>query len=146
MKDGMGWDDDFTRRAGIPQYPCLIDQKHITGELYEFINVPMVVWIDEKGRVVRPAEPAGVAEDIVRAMDPNTFQIPKQATDAGKRLRRVYIDAIATGSQKATAVSSCFLKRRRAGELSDPTTRTCSRWPTFASASTCSRRAIARKR
>ena len=77
MKDGMGWDDDFTSRAGIPQYPCLIDQKHITGELYEFINVPMAVWIDEKGRVVRPAEPAGVAEDIVRAMDPKTYQIPK---------------------------------------------------------------------
>ena len=47
----MGWDDDFTSRAGVPQYPCLIDQKHIVGELYEFINVPMVVWIDEKGRV-----------------------------------------------------------------------------------------------
>ena len=43
---------------------------------------------------MRPAEPAGVAEDIVRAMDPKTFQIPKQATDAGKRLRRAYIDAI----------------------------------------------------
>ena len=90
----MGWNDDFTNRAGIPRYPCLIDQKHITGELYEFINVPMVVWIDEKGHIVRPAEPAGVAEAIVRAMDPKTFQIPKQATDAGKRLRRAYVDAI----------------------------------------------------
>ena len=81
MKDGMGWDDGFTSRAGVPQYPCLIDQKHIVGELYEFINVPMVVWIDEKGCVVRPAEPAGVAEDIVRAMDPKTYQVPKKATD-----------------------------------------------------------------
>lgn len=39
LKDGMGWDDGFTSRAGIPQYPCLIAQKHILGELYEFINV-----------------------------------------------------------------------------------------------------------
>ena len=26
--------------------------------LFQFINVPMGVWIDERGRVVRPAEPA----------------------------------------------------------------------------------------
>jgi hypothetical protein len=93
LQDIMGWDDGFTSRAGVPQYPCLIDQKHITGELYEFINVPMNVWIDEKGRVVRPAEPSGVA-DIVRSIDPKTFQIPKEATDEGKRLRRSYVDAI----------------------------------------------------
>jgi len=119
MKDGMGWDDDFTSRAGIPQYPCLIDQKHITGELYEFINVPMVVWIDEKGRVVRPAEPAGVAEDIVRAMDPKTFQIPKQATDAGKQLRRAYIDAIrdwvAKGARSEFVLSEAEARRRAVG-------------------------------
>jgi tetratricopeptide (TPR) repeat protein len=119
MKDGMGWDDDFTSRAGIPQYPCLIDQKHITGELYEFINVPMVVWIDEKGRVVRPAEPAGVAEDIVRAMDPNTFQIAKQATDAAKRLRRKYIDAIrdwvAKGARSEFALAPDEARRRAVG-------------------------------
>ena len=119
MKDGMGWDDDFTSRAGIPQYPCLIDQKHITGELYEFINVPMVVWIDEKRRVVRPAEPAGVAENIVRAMDPKTFQIPKQATDAGKRLRRAYIDAIrdwvAIGERSAFVLSQEEARHRAVG-------------------------------
>jgi len=89
----MGWDDGFTARAGVPQYPCLIDQKHIVAELYEFINVPMVVWIDEKGRVVRPAEPAGVS-DSIRAMDPKTFQIPPEVIDQGKQLRRSYVDAI----------------------------------------------------
>jgi hypothetical protein len=119
MKDGMGWDDDLTSRAGMPQYPCLIDQKHITGELYEFINVPMMVWIDEKGRVVRPAEPAGVAEEIVRAMDPKTFQIPKQATDAGKRLRRAYIDAIrdwvAKGERSEFVLSEEEARRRAVG-------------------------------
>jgi hypothetical protein len=115
----MGWDDDFTSRAGIPQYPCLIDQKHITGELYDFINVPMVVWIDETGRVARPAEPAGVAEDIVRAMDPKTFQIPKHATDAGKRLRRAYVDAIrdwvAKGDRSEFVLSEEEARRRSVG-------------------------------
>jgi hypothetical protein len=119
LKDGMGWDDDFTSRAGIPQYPCLIDQKHITAELYEFINVPMAVWIDENGRVVRPTEPAGVAEDIVRAMDPKTYHIPKHATDAGKRLRRAYIDAIrdwvGKGDRSEFVLSNDKARRRAVG-------------------------------
>ena len=29
--------------------------------MFQFINVPMGVWIDENGRVVRPAEPAWAA-------------------------------------------------------------------------------------
>ena len=93
LQDIMGWDDAFMSHAGAPQYPCLIDQKHIVGELYDFINVPMVVWIDEKGRIVRPAEPAGVS-DSIRAMDPATFKIPDAVIAQGKRERRAYVDAI----------------------------------------------------
>jgi tetratricopeptide (TPR) repeat protein len=118
LKDIMGWDDGFTNRAGIPQYPCLIDQKHIVGELYEFINVPMVVWIDEQGRVVRPAEPAGVSDGI-RAMDPKTFQIPKEVIDEGKRLRRSYVDAIrdwvAKGDRSEFVLAPEEARRRAAG-------------------------------
>jgi tetratricopeptide (TPR) repeat protein len=118
LKDIMGWDDGFTNRAGIPQYPCLIDQKHIVGELYEFINVPMVVWIDEQGRVVRPAEPAGVSDGI-RAMDPKTFQIPKEVIDEGKRLRRSYVDAIrdwvANGDRSEFVLAPEEARRRAAG-------------------------------
>ena len=32
--------------------------QHGISSAYQFINVPMGVWIDEKGLVVRPAEPA----------------------------------------------------------------------------------------
>lgn len=32
--------------------------KHSVSSAYQFINVPMGVWVDERGRVVRPAEPA----------------------------------------------------------------------------------------
>jgi hypothetical protein len=35
-----------------------VDVKHTISSLFQFINVPMGVWIDEQGRVVRPAEPA----------------------------------------------------------------------------------------
>jgi hypothetical protein len=39
-------------------YTTLIDAKHAVSSAYQFINVPMGIWIDERGRVVRPAEPA----------------------------------------------------------------------------------------
>ena len=32
--------------------------QHTVSSTFQFINVPMGVWIDERGRVVRPAEPA----------------------------------------------------------------------------------------
>ena len=93
LKDIMGWDDRLLARAGVPQYPCLIDQKHIVGELYDIINVPMTVWIDEQGRIVRPAESAGV-NDAVRSLDLQTFTMPAEVAAESKRLRTSYVDAI----------------------------------------------------
>jgi hypothetical protein len=37
-----------------PTHPSLIDSEHLLADLYHMINVPTVVWIDERGRVVRP--------------------------------------------------------------------------------------------
>lgn len=36
----------------------MIDVQHAVSSAYEFINVPMGIWVDEKGRIARPAEPA----------------------------------------------------------------------------------------
>lgn len=44
--------------AAEPDHPSLIDEAHITDELFGFVNVPNGVWIDEEGILVRPAEPA----------------------------------------------------------------------------------------
>ena len=38
----------------------LIDEKHLVSKLYNMVNVPTGVWINEKGRIVRPAEVAFV--------------------------------------------------------------------------------------
>lgn len=38
--------------------PVLYDPSHLLSELYAISNVPTVVWIDERGRVVRPNTPA----------------------------------------------------------------------------------------
>lgn len=32
--------------------------KHAVSSAFQFVNVPTGVWIDERGRIVRPAEPA----------------------------------------------------------------------------------------
>jgi hypothetical protein len=41
-----------------PQYTALIDQTQIVTRLYDMVNVPTAVWIDEKGKIVRPNEVA----------------------------------------------------------------------------------------
>jgi hypothetical protein len=38
--------------------------KHSVSSAFQFINVPMGVWIDEQGRIVRPAEPAWTSTRI----------------------------------------------------------------------------------
>lgn len=39
-------------------YTTLIDVQHTVSSLYDMVNVPTGVWIDEQGRVVRPSETA----------------------------------------------------------------------------------------
>jgi len=35
-------------------HPALVDSEHRVADLYRIINVPTAVWIDERGRIVRP--------------------------------------------------------------------------------------------
>jgi len=44
--------------AANPDQPSLIDQAHMLDELLGVVNVPSGVWIDERGMIVRPPEPA----------------------------------------------------------------------------------------
>jgi len=37
-----------------PTYPVLIDTQHAIADLYNIVNVPTALWIDERGRIVRP--------------------------------------------------------------------------------------------
>ena len=53
------------------------------------------------------------------AMDPKTFQVPKQATNEGKRLRRAYVDAIrdwvAKGDRREFVLAPEEARRRAVG-------------------------------
>jgi tetratricopeptide (TPR) repeat protein len=53
VKDAGKWITD-----AHPTYTALIDEKHLVSRLYNMVNVPTGVWIDEQGRIVRPNEVA----------------------------------------------------------------------------------------
>ena len=55
--------------AAAPTHPSLIDTTHVTDELFGFVNIPMAVWIDETGTIVRPAEGASVERSPLRDME-----------------------------------------------------------------------------
>lgn len=41
-----------------PTHPSLIDTTHALADLYNIVNVPTILWIDERGRIVRPNDVA----------------------------------------------------------------------------------------
>ena len=55
--------------AAAQTHPSLIDTEHVTGGLFGFINIPMAVWIDESGTIVRNAETASIVRSPFRDLD-----------------------------------------------------------------------------
>ena len=55
--------------AAAPTHPSLIDTAHRTGDLFGFVNIPMAVWIDEAGNLVRPAEAASIERNPLQDME-----------------------------------------------------------------------------
>ena len=52
-----------------PTHPSLVDSRHQIDELLGINNVPMAVWIDETGTLVRPAESASIETDSFRSIE-----------------------------------------------------------------------------
>ncbi len=55
LKDAGPW----IEKANL-EYTVLIDEQHLVTRLYGMVNVPTAVWIDERGKIVRPNEVAFV--------------------------------------------------------------------------------------
>jgi AhpC/TSA family len=79
--------------ATHPTYPTPIDREHRLAELYGIVNVPQAVWIDEAGRIVRPAEPAGAYEGF-RKMNRSTREMPEDVARLTAEAKTTYLDAI----------------------------------------------------
>lgn len=98
----MGWNRDLAAKAAPPTYPCLIDERHVLGELYGVINVPTAVWIDETGAIVRPAEVPG-ATDAFRSMNLQTREMPAERAADGRARREVYMNAVRDWIERGAA-------------------------------------------
>ncbi len=93
--------------AAKPAYPCLIDRDHYVADLYNMVNVPQAVWIDEDGRIVRPPETAG-ASDAFRRMDRVTKQMTPDQLAERKHTRTTYLAAIRDWVLKGPASEFAF--------------------------------------
>ena len=62
------------------------------AELYNLVNVPQAVWIDEMGRMVRPPESAG-SSDGFRERDRRTNALSEGVVARHARLKAAYFDA-----------------------------------------------------
>lgn len=87
--------------AAKPEYPALIDDKHQVTQLYNMVNVPTAVWINEKGMIVRPNEVAYV-DNRYKAM---------HGIDAGPYLDAIR-DWIAKGDRSPFVMSEQEVKER----------------------------------
>jgi tetratricopeptide (TPR) repeat protein len=94
--------------AAKPEFTVLIDTKHEVTRLYNMVNVPTAVWINEQGRIVRPNEVAYVD---------NRFTAMHRVEAAP------YLDAIrdwaTNGERSAFALSEKELKERLAPQNPD---------------------------
>ncbi len=76
------------------EHPSLIDRAHVVDELFGVVNVPNGVWIDERGTIVRPAEPAHPGRNPVtesfRTIDLTT--VPPDVAEVLTEARKIRSD------------------------------------------------------
>ena len=105
--------------AAQPEHPSLLDPTHQMDALFGVVNIPNVVWIDEQGVIVRPAEPGWpgvrpplptqIAESATRlgrartAPEPPADAVPQQAVLTSGQDRLAYPDAIRNWARTGAA-------------------------------------------
>lgn len=105
--------------AAKPTYPCLIDADHHVAALYNMVNVPQAVWIDEAGRIVRPPESAG-ATDAFRRMDRSTGALPEAVLAERNRRKADYLDAVRQWARQGAASAHALGPAEAAARLVPP--------------------------
>ena len=98
LKDAGQW-----IAAAQPTYTVLIDEKHLVSKLYNMVNVPTGVWINEKGRIVRPNEVAFIDDRFK----------PFSGLDAGPYIRALR-DWVEKGDHSVYAMNEDQLRKKLA--------------------------------
>lgn len=74
-----------------PQHPSLVDESHLLDELLGIVNVPMAVWIDETGTLVRPAHAAHIQASPLRDAEiPDG--LPERIHDTLVEVKKMQVD------------------------------------------------------
>ena len=87
-------------QAAKPTHPALLDRQHLVARLYDMVNVPTVVWINEEGRIVRPGEAPGFTNDFrkiahyFKVTPPSGFKFPTEGLEGAVRAHMIYLDAV----------------------------------------------------
>jgi len=103
-----------------PSFVTLIDQKHTLSSLYNMVNVPQAVWINEEGQIVRPTETGG-SLDILQQFDFETGSFPAEATARSQASKQAYVEAVrdwAVNGEASKHVLSAEQVRQRTPSMS----------------------------
>ena len=76
-----------------PTFVTLIDKNHQLSSLYNMVNVPQAVWIDEDGKIVRPTESGG-SIDILREFDTEIMGFKPEAMERAAAAKATYTAAV----------------------------------------------------
>ena len=117
--DSRAGDPEKWIEAARPSYVCLIDRDHRLAELYNMVNVPQAVWIDERGRIVRPTESAGAYEGF-RKMDRATRQMPEDVARITADAKATYVNAIRDWVLNGPASKHVFDPEGARARVTDP--------------------------
>jgi len=77
-----------------PAHASVIDRDHVVASLFNMVNVPQSVWIDETGKIVRPVEIAGATEGFRAGLDRNTGAMAPEVVARNAAMRQAYVAAI----------------------------------------------------
>ncbi|MFM8481823.1 MAG: ResA-like WAxxUGC motif-containing protein, partial [Actinomycetota bacterium] len=94
-------------------HPSVVDTTHATNAALGFTNIPMAVWIDEDGTLVRPAESASIERSPLRDMAiPDElperlrlmYRAVKEIPDDGEAYRAAILDWVRNGATSPFAL------------------------------------------
>lgn len=98
-----------------PTHPALIDTTHVTNAAFGFTNIPMAVWIDENGVLVRPAEAASIERSPLRDMEipeglpeqlSKVMHAVKAIPDDAEAYRAAILDWVRNGAESRFAMTA----------------------------------------
>ncbi|MCH7737567.1 MAG: hypothetical protein IH872_09230 [Chloroflexi bacterium] len=93
--------------AASPDYITLIDQNHLLSSLYNMVNVPQAVWIDESGTIVRPVETGG-SLDVVKEYDQDLRGYKPDVAERAAHAKSTYINAVKDWAVNGSASAFLF--------------------------------------